>query len=115
MFSYRTIDVKRELFRSYCSSLYCCALWSDYRKTTYRKLTVDFNNIHRRLLGLPRRCSASAMYANHDLPNLDTVIRRSFYGFIQRLSVSQNSIVRTIEQYWLRIKLWDVWAKVVYL
>ena len=116
MFSYCTIDVKKELFRSYCSSLYCCALWSDYRKATYRKLTVAFNNIHRRLLGLPWRCSASAMYANHDLPNLDTVIRRSLYGFIQRLSVSQNSIVRTIEQSWLvRIKLWDVWAKVLYL
>ena len=26
MFSYCTIDVKNELFRSYCSSLYCCAL-----------------------------------------------------------------------------------------
>ena len=37
MFSYCTIDVKKELFRSYCSSLYCCALWSDYRKATYRK------------------------------------------------------------------------------
>ena len=85
-------------------------------KATYRKLTVAFNNIHRRLLGLPWRCSASAMYANHDLPNLDTVIRRSLYGFIQRLSVSQNSIVRTIGQSWLvRIKLWDVWAKVLYL
>ena len=43
-------------------------------KQHYRKLTVAFNNIHRRLLGLPWRCSASAMYANHDLPNLDTVI-----------------------------------------
>ena len=31
MFSYCTIDVKMELFRSYCSSLYCCSLWSDYR------------------------------------------------------------------------------------
>ena len=26
MFSNCTIDVKKELFRSYCSSLYCCAL-----------------------------------------------------------------------------------------
>ena len=40
-------------------------------------MTVAFNNIHRHLLGLPWRCSASAMYANHDLPNLDTVIRRT--------------------------------------
>ena len=81
-----------------------------------RKLTVAFNNIHSRLLGLPWRCSASAMYANHDLPNFDTVIRRSLYGYIQRLSVSQNSIVCTIEQSWLvKIKLWNDWAKVLYL
>ena len=79
----------------------------------YRKLTVAFNNIHRRLLGLPWRCSANAMYGNHDLPNLDTVIRRSLYVFFQRLSVSQNSIMRTIEQSWLvRITLLDVWPKV---
>ena len=59
---------------------------------------------------------STAMYANHDLPNLDTVTRRSLYGFIQRLSVSQHSIVRTIEQSWLvRIKLWNVWVKVLYL
>ena len=51
-FSYCTIDVKKELFRTYCSSLYCCSLWSDYRKATYKKLTVALNNIHRRLLGL---------------------------------------------------------------
>ena len=111
MFSYCTIDVKKELFRSYCSSLYCCSLWSDYRKATYRKLTVAFNNIHRRILSLPWRCSASAMYANYDLPDIDTVIRRSLFGFIQRLSVSRNSIVRSIEQSWfVRIKLWDFWS-----
>ena len=91
MFSYCIIDVKKELFSSYCSSLYCCALCSDYRKTTYKKLTVAFNNIHRRLLGLPWRCSASAMYTNYDVQNLDTVIRRSVYGFI----------VRAIAQSWL--------------
>ena len=60
MFSYCTIDVKMELFRSYCSSLYCCSLWSDYRKASYRKLTVALFNVHRRMLNLPWRCSASA-------------------------------------------------------
>ena len=38
----------KKLFRSYCSSLYCCSLWYDYRKSTYKKLTVAFNNILRR-------------------------------------------------------------------
>ena len=70
------------MFGSYCSSLYCSSLWSDYRNATYRKLTVAFNNIYRRLLGHPWRYSASAMYAKYDLPNLETVIRRTVYGFI---------------------------------
>ena len=79
MFSYCTIDLKRKLFRSYCSSLYCFSLWSDYREIIDRKLIGAINNIHRRtcLLGLPWRCSASAMYANYDLPNIDTEIRRN--------------------------------------
>ena len=47
--------------------------------------------------GLPWRYSASAMYANYDLPNIDTVITRSLFGFIQRLSVSENSTVCSIE------------------
>ena len=55
------------------------------------------------------------MYANYDLPNIDTVIR-SLFGFIQRLSVSQNSIVRSIKQSWfVKNKLWDFWTKILYL
>ena len=108
MFSYCTIDVKMELFRSYCSSLYCCSMWSDYRKA--------FNNVHRRMLNLPWRCSASAMYVNYNLHNLDTVIRRNLFGFIQRLSISQNSIIRALEHSWhIKIKLWDCWTKILYL
>ena len=46
-------------------------------RLSYRKLTVAFNNVQRPMLSLPWTCSASAMYANYDLPNPDTVIRRS--------------------------------------
>ena len=69
-------------------------MWPDYRKASCRKLTVAFNNVHRRMLNLPWRCSASAMYVNYNLPNLDTVIGRNLFGFIQRLSISQKSIIR---------------------
>ena len=65
-----------------------------------RKLTVAFNNVHRRMLNLPWRCSASAMFVNYNLPNLDTVIRRNLLGFIQRLSTSQNSIIRALDHSW---------------
>ena len=58
------------------------------------------------------------MCANYDLPNIGTVIRRSLFGFTQRLSVSENAIVRStcIEQSWfVRIRLWDFWTKILYL
>ena len=53
------------------------------------------------------------MYANYDLPNVGTVIRRSLFESNQRISVSQNSTVRSIEQSWfVRIKLGDFWTKI---
>ena len=31
-FHYCSIDVKLELFRSFCTSFYCCYLWTAYKK-----------------------------------------------------------------------------------
>ena len=43
-----TIDVKLELFRSFYMSFYCCYLWTAYKKSTFDKLRVAFNNAYRR-------------------------------------------------------------------
>ena len=62
-FSHCSTDVKVTLFQSYCTALYCPFLWSDYKKSTFRKIRVAFNNAYRKIFGLPKRSSASAMYA----------------------------------------------------
>ena len=49
-------------------------------------LRVAFNNAYRRVLGQPWRCSASAMYANFGINNFEATIRKSTFGFIQRLA-----------------------------
>ena len=41
--SHFTPDVKLVLFDSYCTSLYCPFLWTDYTKRTFSKLRVAFN------------------------------------------------------------------------
>ena len=67
MFSYCTIDVKGnylEVIVHLCIVVLYGLIIDN--QATYRKLTVAFNNMHRRMLGLPWRCSASAMYANYD-------------------------------------------------
>ena len=61
-------DVKLALFRSYCACFYCHFLLIHYMKSTHSKLRVAFNNVHRRILKLPLRSSASTMHAvNHIL------------------------------------------------
>ena len=56
---------------------YLCFTFSmnAYIKSTFNKLRVPFNNAYRRVLGLPWRSSASAMYANFGIQNFEAVIR----------------------------------------
>ena len=37
-------SVKVELFKSYCTALYCSHLWSDYKKSVFSKIKVGYNN-----------------------------------------------------------------------
>ena len=97
-FHYCSSDVKLELFKSYCTSFYCCYLWTAYKKSTFDRLRVAFNNAYRRVLSQPWRCSVSAMYANFGINNFEITIRKSTYGFIQRLAKSTNSLIMTIEK-----------------
>ena len=64
MFYFCTIDVKLEIFRSFCTSFYCCYLWTWHKKSTFNRLRVAFNNAYRRILDLPWRCSASGNVSN---------------------------------------------------
>ena len=43
-FHYCSTGVKLELFKSYCTSFYCCYLWTAYKKSTFDRLCVAFNN-----------------------------------------------------------------------
>ena len=65
-------------------------MWSDYKKTMYRKLRVAFS---RRVLGLSYRSSASTMYTTHNINNMEALLRRSIYSFIERLMDSSNMII----------------------
>ena len=80
------------------------------------KLRAAFNNAYRRVLGQPWRCSASAMYANFGINNFEATIRKSTFGFIQRLAKSTNSLIVTIEKSWsVRIDIWSFWEKTLYI
>ena len=72
-----SVDVKCYLFKTYCSTMYCSAMWFDTTKSAMKKLKVAYNNSLRRLLSLPTYNSASEMFAVLNIPSnlLATILR----------------------------------------
>ena len=95
-FSICSLDVKYQLFQSYCISMYCATLWSNYTVKSMQSLRVCYNNALRMLLGKPRHCSASEMFVNAGLLSFNEYMRKSIYSFKQRIITSENKIVKCI-------------------
>ncbi|KAJ8704762.1 hypothetical protein PYW08_012082 [Mythimna loreyi] len=69
-------QVKIALFRAHCTSLYTCSLWAHYTQRSFSALCVQYNNAFRALLGLPRWCSASGMFADAHVDGFHAVLRK---------------------------------------
>ena len=48
------------------------------------------------LFMLPRDCSASGMFAVHNVMSCPALVRKLVFGFYKRVKASQNSIVQAI-------------------
>ena len=89
-------EVKIHLFQSYCTSMYCAQLWSNYSQKVFQKLKVAYNNAFRFLFKYDRQCSAKTMLVSHNVPYFDCLIRKSIYDFKCRISESSNLLVSTL-------------------
>ena len=107
------IDCKILMFKTYCYSLYCSALWSTYKLHSYHKVRVAHNDIFRNLLNVPRYHSASTLFAENRTNNLDAIVRNAMYSLIRRLLVSQNTIVRAVCRSGVRVhsRMWRRWSQ----
>ncbi|KAG0712737.1 hypothetical protein GWK47_017775 [Chionoecetes opilio] len=97
-FSYCSREVKMELFRSHCYSIYCNSLGSRYKVATITRLKVCHNDILKRLLRLPRWCSSSLAFARNGVNNLDVIRRHSVFSLRSRVELSTNSIITSVRQ-----------------
>ncbi|XP_022827624.1 uncharacterized protein LOC111357240 [Spodoptera litura] len=93
-------DVKITLFKAYCQSFYTCGLWVDYTRRAYNALRVQYNNAFRVLVGLPRYCSASGMFAEAGVDGFHAIIRKRCASIMHRVRVIPNSILKTIADKW---------------
>ncbi|KAG0718217.1 Variant surface antigen E [Chionoecetes opilio] len=98
-FFYCSREVKMELFRSHCYSIYCNSLWSRFKVAALNRLKVCHNVILKRLLGLPRWSSSSLAFAKNGVSNLDVIRRHSAFNLSRsRVELSVNSIITSVRQ-----------------
>ena len=89
------MDVKLTLFKSYCYSLYCGSLWTNYRVAVLNRLKVTYNNIMRRFAGVPTWHSARTMLLTYTLK----VCQRDSCG---KLTALESGLRRVLTDWWLR-------------
>lgn len=95
-----TTQVKATLFRAYCQSFYTCSLWVNFTQKAYSDLRVQYNNTFRVLLGLPRFCSASGMFADANIDSFSAIMRKRCASLLSRVRDSPNTILRTLADRW---------------
>ena len=68
-----------------------------------------------RVLGFPPWSSASGMYATHNIENFEALLRKTLYGFVQRLENSSNKIIASLIKSWtVRFVDWHCWISRLY-
>ena len=76
--------------------MYSCQLWCNYSPILYRRLKVAFNNILRALLHIVRGASISQVFVSNNITDFNSLIRKTVYGFYQRVISSNNVLMETL-------------------
>jgi hypothetical protein len=112
-----SVEIKLQLFRSYCYNLYCCHLWSTYTQARYNSVQVAYNNVFRHLLNIKGRHSISQIYMFNRINSFVCLLRKSVCSFRSRLYGHQNVLINTIikSAYFLNTsKLFNNWSKQIF-
>ena len=109
-------DVKCELFKSYCSTIYCCHLWSHYTTESGRRFKVAYNRIFRILMRLEHRVSMSHVFSNCNVLHSSVIMRKAMYSCMRRVETSVNSIVYAIvrSSHYLTSAIFTKWISQLY-
>ena len=110
-----SVQIKKELFRSFCTAFYCSHLWTHHSKAVHSKIRVAYNNIYRKLFRIPYRSSASRMFAENNVPSFEALIRSHIFAFISRLSNSENELIRSVNNNFIcKYSIWDKWYEIMF-
>ena len=113
-FGFSSDTVKVQLFKTFCSNMYCSHLWSSFKKCTLNKLRVAYNNCLRRLMSIPKFCSASQMFVYLDVRSFGEIRRKMVFNFIDRLKKSDNGLIKSVHNMCFNSNLQKYWRGILY-
>ena len=99
----------------FCTVFYCPYFWTNYKKTTFSKIRVAYNNVYLNILGVSRRSSFSAMLVTNDIPNFEAFLPNSIYSFTSKMSFTRNNLICAIEQSWVMKTICKMWEDKMYI
>ena len=100
------------MFKVFFSSIYACGLWCTYKVASFSKIKVSHNDIFRSLLNVNRGESASTLFVQHQVNNIDVVMRVCYMSLLRRVLSSENKLVASLVRSEVRIhsRLWHRWG-----
>ena len=104
-----SVNVKCYLFKTYCSTMYCSALWFNSTKTVLTKLKIAYNNSLRRLLGLPKYNSPSEMFVNLGILSFGELLRKFVVSLKTICLIIHVCRVYTTLKFLFFSKIWSWW------
>ena len=116
-FSFAPIEVKIQLFKSYCYTIYGCALCRHSFQNSIRKLTVSYSDTFKRRINVPRYTSSSLAFATNATDHINVVFRKFAYSLMSRVITSPNNIVTAIvnSDAYHQSPLMDKWESMLYV
>ena len=111
-----SLDVKLELFRSYCSSLYTAHLWTNYTKAVINKLYTAYHNMLKLIVGVSKWEHTRPICVSLKVVYCPALIRKLIYKFIGRLTNSDNDFISAIcrMSVFYRSNIWKHWRSLLY-
>ena len=91
-----SIEVKVELFKTYCTPLYTAHLWTNYSCLALKNFFIAYHNVMKLFIGLPKREHNRPQCVQYNIPHGPALIRNFIYKFICRLYNSQNKLLYII-------------------
>ena len=115
-FSKCSIDVKSQLFKSYCSNFYGSHLWCNFNINSLNRIKVAYNRVFRILMALHHRISMSFTFLNYGIDHFNVIYRKSITGFIKRVESSCNGMVAEIISscFYTSSSLYKHWLNTIY-